>query len=396
MKTTAKYLFTFILVTAAMPASAFTVEVNKVEPITLGESVNIESKISEGGSYTYEWRDRSGSVVGTNASLSITPARPEVYELTVSNADGEQGHAYAEVIVYGITDDANFEDNTLAVDEFWRGRVYDNPEQTTSNFFSGGFMFGNSYTPDWDYWCGFVLSKSTKKEFSSPYGPDQYNCVTGCAHNGDGFALANINSFTGEFFIDILASKDGAELAGVYLTPNTYLYDSATKGDNFAKPLTTGDYHKVIFTGDNGKVVEFFLADFTNGNAYIINDWTFCDLSALGKVKRVKVDIQCTNENTPTYVCLDDLSYKGNGSNIDAEFSGKLRVAFEQGGESLSIAGLTSEAQIKVYTVTGSIVINTTSDEVSTRLNTTSLPHGIYIISVTQSHCSNQTFKITK
>ncbi len=396
MNTPTKLIFSCLLASATMSAAAFTVNLKEVEPISLGESVKIEiASISEEGIYKYEWRDRSGEIVGTGANLSATPSRPEVYELTVSDDKGNQAHAYAEVIVYGITDAADFEDNTLAVDEYWRGRIYDNPEQTTSNFFSGGFMFGNSYTPAWDYWCGFVLSKSSKKDFTSPYGPDQYNCVTGRAHQGDGFALANINTFTGEFFIDVLASKDGAELAGVYLTTNSYLYTSATKGDTFAKPLTTGDYHKVIFTGDNGNTVEFFLADFTGDNAYVLDDWAYCDLSALGKVKRIKVDIQCTNENIPTYVCLDDISYKASGSNVDAELSNKLRIAFEQGGESLSVAGLSSEAQLKLYSISGSLVANTITANESTRLNTSTLPRGIYILSITQNN-STHSFKVVK
>lgn len=284
-------------------------------PFHLGDVVVLNSTITPEGTYTYSWTNRAGEVLSTEATLTDTPTRPEVYKLTVS-AGEETAVAYAEIPLYGVTEPANFEDNPLNADNYWAGRE-DGDDlgygMIFSNFFSGGFMFSNCYMPDWYSWSFFGLSARTEKTFdSSTYAVDQFNCVSGGGHESAGFGVAYVSSWMGKTQITTLADLDGAELAGVYINNNMYLYNSVTNGDAYATPFAKGSYEKVVFTADNGNAVEFYLADYRSDNEadwYVVTDWTFVDLSPLGKVTTIDVTMEGDSEMTPTYFCLDDLTY---------------------------------------------------------------------------------------
>ena len=83
-------------------------------------------------------------------------------------------------------------------------------------------------------------------------------------------------------------------------------------------PFTNGDYFKLIiegrFNNSSTGFIEFFLADFTEGNSIIIEQWTEIDLSSLGAVDSLLFNLESTDVgdygmNTPAYFCLDDLTY---------------------------------------------------------------------------------------
>lgn len=365
---------------AVMPARAeLSVTLNEFEPINLGESITLSIDELEGnGPFTYQWTNRDGEVVGSSESLTVTPTRPEVYHLVVSN-ETESANAYAEVVVYGVKENATFEDIALNEEKTWSGRIYDDPAQMESNFFSGGFMFTNTYMPAWLFWGGFAASARTETSFdSATYLVDQFNCVAGSGHESAGFGLVYTGMCRSEF--TTLADRDGATLSGVYVSNNMYFINSATAGDAYAKPFTDGDFHKIVFTGDDpaGSPVEFYLADFTGTDHYIVRDWRWVDLSALGKVKTVTVSIESSNEMVPTYACLDDLTYADNGGISDATLD-TLDARFTASGAWLEVSGAQT-GTVDVYNTTGMLVASqaTTSGRLS--IETSALPHGVYIV----------------
>ncbi|MFN7117056.1 MAG: DUF4465 domain-containing protein, partial [Saprospiraceae bacterium] len=115
-------------------------------------------------------------------------------------------------------------------------------------------------------------------------------------------------------------------LGGFYITNNTYAYYSMRNGDQFSKRfggetgndpdflrLTIYKYLNGVRSADS---VVFYLADyrFTNrAQDYIVRDWTFVNLSALGEAdslffRMASSDVGEFGINTPTYFCLDDLT----------------------------------------------------------------------------------------
>ena len=97
-------------------------------------------------------------------------------------------------------------------------------------------------------------------------------------------------------------------------------------GDSFAKQFggesgNDEDYFKLTITGitetgytDNS--VEFYLADFRfadNDQDYIVDDWTWVDLSSLGNVIGLEFMIESSDVgaygiNTPGYFAMDNLN----------------------------------------------------------------------------------------
>lgn len=108
------------------------------------------------------------------------------------------------------------------------------------------------------------------------------------------------------------------------LANSTYVYWAMKTGDDgigACRAYKEGDWYKVIFKGFNANgdqtgMVEYYLADFRGGKAYISTTWEKVDLRGLGnKVKRVEISMDGTDRsdwglNTPTYCCIDNIEYE--------------------------------------------------------------------------------------
>src|SRR5690606_17763153 len=96
----------------------------------------------------------------------------------------------------------------------------------------------------------------------------------------------------------------------------TYAFYDMLEGSDYSKKFEENDWFKVIIRGYSGNTltgtVEFYLADFRDGNSLIVRDWTKVSLSSLGTVDRLTLTFDSSDKgffgvNTPKYVCLDDL-----------------------------------------------------------------------------------------
>jgi hypothetical protein len=96
-------------------------------------------------------------------------------------------------------------------------------------------------------------------------------------------------------------------------------------GDGFSKQFggASGDdpdWLRLDIIGMNGQsatgTVPFYLADYRfadNSQDYVVSDWTWVDLSALGPVTALMFDLSSTDMgpfgmNTPAYFVMDDLT----------------------------------------------------------------------------------------
>lgn len=187
------------------------------------------------------------------------------------------------------------------------------------------FQAGNLSLPNeffGTYWSGWVISSATDTQ--TPGVGNQYSAITGGGVDGsDTYAL------TYEFGGSIIRLENeaaGGVVEGLYVTNSTYAYFSMLEGDDFAKRFggETGedpDYFSLrIRAFYNGNLstdsVEFFLADYRFADPaddYIVDDWTYLDLSGLGNVDSLlfKLYSSDSNEfgpNTPAYFCLDNVT----------------------------------------------------------------------------------------
>ncbi len=309
-----KKLFTSIAVMAvALSAAAqdeLYVSIAPVEGVDAGSEVTLTiGELTGTEPFSYRWENLAGEALSTEASLTLKVDAPTSVRLTVTDATEASVSTYADIDVYGGSADATFDDLGLAENSYRNGYA-DNVAGQTSKIYSGGFAFDNYYYPDWMYYSGFAASTLNTNDFVD-YTEGQFKSVTAAGHESAGFGVLYANLWTGQFYITTLQSKEGSTVGGVYLCNDAYTYTAITKGDSHCQPFAEGDYHRVVFRGDDpdGQEVVFYLADFRDGKQDIVTDWTYCDLTPLGKVKKIEVTTESSNDGVPSYACLDDLSY---------------------------------------------------------------------------------------
>jgi hypothetical protein len=214
---------------------------------------------------------------------------------------------------------ANFNDLALEPESFWNG------SDASGDFTSGSVTFNNNYNDAWGTWDGFAYSNITDTE--TPGLGNQYSAMTGGIANPTTYALSYYSAWALEHpTATINDAGEGVTLDGVYITNTVYTYYSMRDGDEFAKKFggETGDdpdWFLLTISGiDNAGVltgvVEFYLADHRsddNDQDYIIDEWTWVDLSSLGKVLKLEFELNSSDVgdwgiNTPTYFALDSMT----------------------------------------------------------------------------------------
>lgn len=222
---------------------------------------------------------------------------------------------------------ADFEDLSLNPESFWNG------EDGSGSFVSNGIQFSNNYNTDWLSWDGFAYANITN---TAAKGFDaQYNAIAGGGAEGSEiYAVAYVSAFAGT--LPTITLETEQIITGAYFTNNNYAYYSMSDGDDFAKKFTASDWFKLTITGLDAAgaetgMVEFKLADGTR----IVNEWTWVDLSSLGRVKQVAFSLSSTDNgdwgmNTPSYFCMDGFNKaeKDDDDDDSSCFIGSLSFGF--------------------------------------------------------------------
>lgn len=186
------------------------------------------------------------------------------------------------------------------------------------DFTIGNATFQNDFTDFGGGCCWNGWAVSNQGDTTTPGFTNQYSSYTGGGLGGGGqFGVA----FTDSADITLAAPET---LVGAYLTNTTYAALSMLNGDLFGKQFggatgTDPDWFNVTFEGKLGGTstgsVTFYLADYRfadSADDYIIDEWTWLDLSALGLVDELDLtfgssDVSGGFINTPTYVAMDFL-----------------------------------------------------------------------------------------
>ena len=186
----------------------------------------------------------------------------------------------------------------------------------TGTFESGDFIFDQEVADYGEYglyYFGNVPSNKTSKTYDAYADSDK--SASGGAFAGHNFVVWT-TSYTG---VDAVALKEAAVVPGMYVNNTAWVVDAIVNGDGMSTVpggFTADDYFKLTISAElegkavNNKVV-FYLA---NGTSYI-NEWTYVDLSSLGKVDKLHFALESTKKNdygmtTPAYFCIDNLGSK--------------------------------------------------------------------------------------
>lgn len=187
------------------------------------------------------------------------------------------------------------------------------------NFFNNSYEYFSDY--DYELWTGWALSDWTDKKNGGL--ANQYSAITGGGAGGSSqYAIGYDSGDFGRAYID-LAEGQSAHFMDV--TNTAYTYYSIQDGDSFTRKFQSGDFYTLTITGYDGLggvgvggvansvvgSVEVVLADYRNGQSFILDAWKTVDLAALGNARSLGFSFQGGVENqygpaTPTYFALDN------------------------------------------------------------------------------------------
>lgn len=212
-----------------------------------------------------------------------------------------------------VTEIVDFENLPLDVSGVWNG------SDGTGGFRSGNLFFPNNFNPDFQAWSGF--SYTNHKDTVTGDYTNQYSSIAGTGAEG--------SSKYGVFYYmgvpDTIKFTVPGKITGFAVCNSTYAYKAMKYGSPFNKKFggETGDdpdWFKVTLTGINEQgivagYVDIYLADFRftdRKNDYIANAWTSVDLSELGFLKALKIEMSSSDSgewgiNTPAYFCVDNI-----------------------------------------------------------------------------------------
>jgi len=269
-------------------------------------------------------------------------------------------------------------------------------------------------------WDGFTVSKSgDNTNYNGEYGweySQQWGNMAGGGiktdENGDilkgedgkvtvekgiPYLVAFYSDWTMEYCLQTILAKSiltesnaSYKAVGVYINTSPWPYYSNIEGDGYARAFEEGDYFKLFIHGldenleDNGKVVEYILAEFTDGVLIQSPDWEWIDLSGLGEVygfyyTMETTDIGMYGTNTAMYFCLDKLQVKKSDDSGINKIKTNIAVYPNPFADYVDV-NTTADGIATIYNLSGNTVLNINLKNGNNRINTSELPKGAYIL----------------
>lgn len=280
-----------------------------------------------------------------------------------------------------------FEGDTMPLDTFKNGS-----EAGGIFSFSNIHLLNNYDTSFGGFWDGFALS--SMRNDSTPGFANQYSSITAGGYDSEIYAVGYSNA---QMRIDPLLDQS-LRLSSVQVNNTTYAYFSMLNGDAFAKKFggQSGDdpdyfrLHAVLqMQGYKSDTLTFELADFTFNDSnedFILNEWSTFDLTGfdttISDTAHLKFTFSSSDTsfgfiNTPTYVCLDNLTYTlilgasdfGNNSDFNAI----------HGHSSFKLTSAT-QGKISAYDIGGRLVNQWMHKSFQSEIAFSDLPSGWSII----------------
>lgn len=222
----------------------------------------------------------------------------------------------------------DFEDLTLDPDSSWSGLyVLDGDGgsgwyNNTTCFNSGSVTFENYSNGNYGVWGGFAYSNQTDTTDGSY--TNQFSVYAGQAYSGSIFGVGYSDAMSG--YVSTASFDSQVQISGLYVANTTYAALDMLNGSMFSRKFggvsgNDSDWFMLTITGKDGSgnsvgSVNVYLADYRfedNALDYILDQWKWVDLSALGFVSRVEFSLSSSDVgnwgmNTPAYFAVDDLT----------------------------------------------------------------------------------------
>lgn len=234
--------------------------------------------------------------------------------------------ANAQSVTLDLNSPANPETITYGSDNVWN-QTYNETDYTFIEFSPFAFshlISGSSWGGS--YWDGFTISRNSGKS-----GWQGNTAGGGMKLEDTGGAVVDANEpyligYWSEFMetpdnhSTMMMFNDGQNYRaeGVWVTNVANAYASVSGEDAYARKFDQeGDSFTLVAHGvgpdDSEKTVSIELAGYHNGQFSAVSDWTYFDLSNLGRVESIYFTMTSTDSgtwgiNTPTYFALSHLT----------------------------------------------------------------------------------------
>ncbi len=216
----------------------------------------------------------------------------------------------------GAQTTVDFESFNLDPESFLNG------SDNNGGFTAGNIFMKNNYNPTYNSWIGFAISNTT--DVSTPGFENQFSAIT-----GEGYESSSNYAVSYAFSPSVIRLENeamGEVVNGFYITNSTFAFinmrDGGAPGKRFGGAtgndpdfflLTIQKYYQGNLSTET---VEFYLADFRSDNNdedYIVDEWTYVDLTSLGKVDSLFFSLSSSDNgnygmNTPAYFCVDNFT----------------------------------------------------------------------------------------
>jgi len=296
--------------------------------------------------------------------------------------------------LFGSSQTMTFENINLPIDTFWNGSDLSGFYKESLGLGStDSFVALNQYdTSSGGYWSGGIAI-STMTDDTTAGLTNLYGSIAGAGYNSTSYGVVNTS---GSSIISVESSNlvSPKNFKSAYVCNSTFAYLSMVTGDIFAKVFggadgTDPDYFLIRFSiYQKGVLAEldFYLADFRSSDStedYIIDDWTFVDLSEFGgksdsiHMQLLSSDTGTFGMNTPSFFCIDDLSL-GQVTGVEDTRLEDIGIDLKVNLESILVRS-DKKSLFQLLDINGKILHSTQLTK-ETRFNTTSYPKGIYII----------------
>ncbi|MEM8525177.1 MAG: DUF4465 domain-containing protein [Bacteroidota bacterium] len=282
----------------------------------------------------------------------------------------------------------DFETFDLSAGEFLNG------SDNSGGFEADNVFLPNTFTvfPEFTTWSGWSISADTNT--TMPGFMNQYSAITG---SGFEESTTYAVSFSGTNLLELRGEAAGKVVDGMYVTNGTYPYLSMRDGDGFAKKFggLTGDDPdfflltiKKYFEGElSADSINFYLADYRfedNSQDYIVDEWTYIDLTALGNADSLQFTLTSTDVgqfgmNTPAYFCMDNFTTKDQATFTRApKLELNLNIFPNPTADYLNFNWQQHQGIVQVIDLQGRILLEQILQKGNNQIDANSLVRGIY------------------
>ena len=234
-------------------------------------------------------------------------------------------------------------------------------------------------TGAYDYWSGFAYTNQTDLNTASYTNYSAYSS-NGGANNSNNYVIAYL------YGADEITFDNEIVVSGIHVANSVWAYKYMDGSDGSMHDYTAGDYLKLTISGllsDNTYTapIDFYLADFTNGNTTIIDDWTSVNLSSFGSVKGLRFQLSSNDTYTPFYFCLDDIEIAPIASINDSKFENTINIYPNPTTNFISIANI-DKAIITINDINGKEILVKNNYSSNEKISLENIDKGVYFVKI--------------